>query len=315
MSIGIHGEKPRELATFKYPTDVAVSPDGRQVAFTEGFRAFSMPLPMTGKAIEIGKDGTAVPVAKLAGNGAGSLHWSADSKTVHWLEGSRYLSQAPGGTVSRVDVGLDLPADAPTDVVAFTGGRVVTMRDAQARQEVIEDGVVLVRGTDIVAVGKRGDVAVPAGARVIDASGKTLFPGIVDVHAHAAHFGSGVVAQQNWAYYVNLAFGITTMHDPSASTEMVFAQAELQKAGVLVARASSPPAASCTGPMATSARRSIHSTMPASTCSDSRTSVPPASRATTSRAATSTSRSTRPRASWAWKSSRKAVRPSTTTSR
>ncbi len=234
MSIGVRGEKPREMATFKYPTAVSVSPDGRRVAFTEGFRVYSMPLPMTGKAIEIGKDGTAVPVAKLAGNGAGSLHWSADSRTVHWLEGSRFLSQAPGGAVYQVEVSLDLPTDAPTDVVAFTGGRVVTMRDAQARQEVIEDGVVVVRGTDIVAVGKRGDVAVPAGARTIDASGKTLFPGIVDVHAHAAHFGSGVVAQQNWAYYANLAFGITTMHDPSASTEMVFSQAELQKAGVLV---------------------------------------------------------------------------------
>ncbi len=58
----------------------------------------------------------------------------------------------------------------------------------------------------------------PADARVIDANGKTLFPGIVDAHAHAAHFGPGVVPQQNWAYYANLAFGITTMHDPSATT-------------------------------------------------------------------------------------------------
>ena len=38
--------------------------------------------------------------------------------------------------------------------------------------------------------------------------------------------------QQNWAYYANLAFGITTMHDPSATSETVFSQAELQKAGL-----------------------------------------------------------------------------------
>jgi imidazolonepropionase-like amidohydrolase len=75
---------------------------------------------------------------------------------------------------------------------------------------------------------------VPAGARVIDASGKTIVPGYVDAHAHSANFGGGIVPQQNWAYYSNLAFGITTMHDPSASTEFVFSQAELLKAGRMV---------------------------------------------------------------------------------
>jgi imidazolonepropionase-like amidohydrolase len=78
-------------------------------------------------------------------------------------------------------------------------------------------------------------VAVPAGARVIDAKGKTLFPGLVDAHAHAAHFNTGVIPQQNWAYYANLAFGVTTIHDPSATSETVFSQAELQKAGQIVA--------------------------------------------------------------------------------
>src|SRR5690606_39476060 len=52
--------------------------------------------------------------------------------------------------------------------------------------------------------------------------------------AHASHFGRGVVPQQNWAYYANLAFGITTLHDPSATTEFVFSEAELQKAGRMV---------------------------------------------------------------------------------
>ncbi|WP_223673192.1 amidohydrolase family protein, partial [Proteus terrae] len=81
----------------------------------------------------------------------------------------------------------------------------------------------------IVAVGPSAQVQVPAGARVIDARGKTIVPGYIDVHAHSANFGQGVIPQQNWAYYANLAFGITTMHDPSASTEFVFSQAELLK--------------------------------------------------------------------------------------
>src|SRR3970040_1857961 len=84
------------------------------------------------------------------------------------------------------------------------------------------------------ARGASASVAVPSGATVIDASGKTIVPGYVDAHAHASHFGHGVVPQQNWAYYTTLAFGVTTMHDPSASTEFVFSEAELLKAGKMV---------------------------------------------------------------------------------
>ena len=99
------------------------------------FNVYVAPLPLTGGSIELSKDSTAVPVTKLAGNGAGSLHWSADSRTVHWMVGSRYPRARPaGGAVCRMSTSAcDLPTDAPTDVVAFTGGRVVTMRDADSR--------------------------------------------------------------------------------------------------------------------------------------------------------------------------------------
>ena len=57
-------------------------------------------------------------------------------------------------------------------MVAFTGGRVVTMKG----DEVIEDGVVLVEGNRLKAVGPRASVQVPAGAKIIDATGKTVLP-------------------------------------------------------------------------------------------------------------------------------------------
>jgi len=133
-----------------------------------------------------------------------------------------------------VALGLSAEVYTPRDTFAFTGARIVTMRDAEKTQEVIEDGTLVVKGDTIVAVGPSAQVQVPAGARVIDARGKTIVPGYIDVHAHSANFGQGVIPQQNWAYYANLAFGITTMHDPSASTEFVFSQAELLKAGKMV---------------------------------------------------------------------------------
>jgi len=77
-------------------------------------------------------------------------------------------------------------------------------------------------------------VEVPAHARRIDVSGHTIIPGIVDVHAHVSTGSTGITPQTHWPYYANLAFGVTTLHDPSSNTEMVFSNAELIRAGKLV---------------------------------------------------------------------------------
>jgi Tol biopolymer transport system component len=244
QSVGLHGEDPRDVFSLKYADFVSVSPDGQWVAFTELFNAYIAPMPKTGGVVELGKDTTAIPVAKISTDVGSYLHWANDSSAVHWMVGNQYYTRnlkdafafVPGApaklpeakALKGLSIGLSVPVDVPKDVVAFTNARIVSMKG----DEVIERGTVLVEGDTIKAVG--ADVAVPANARTIDANGKTIVPGYVDVHAHANHFGGGVIAQQNWAYYANLAFGITTMHDPSAPTETVFSQAELQKAGKLV---------------------------------------------------------------------------------
>src|SRR5690606_29333080 len=67
-----------------------------------------------------------------------------------------------------------------------------------------------------------------------DYSGKTIMPGLVDVHAHLWTFRLGLNPQQYWPYYANLAYGVTTTHDPSSNTEMVFSQSEMVKYGSMV---------------------------------------------------------------------------------
>jgi imidazolonepropionase-like amidohydrolase len=52
----------------------------------------------------------------------------------------------------------------------------------------IENGSVLIRGSKIAAVGR--DVAAPAGARIIDGTGKYVMPGIIDTHSHTGVEGS-----------------------------------------------------------------------------------------------------------------------------
>jgi imidazolonepropionase-like amidohydrolase len=81
-------------------------------------------------------------------------------------------------------------------------------------------------------VGK--DIAIPADAKRIDASGKTIVPGFIDAHWHGAMNDSGLIPQQSWVNLASLAFGVTTLHDPSNLNAAVFTQAEMQRAGVVL---------------------------------------------------------------------------------
>jgi imidazolonepropionase-like amidohydrolase len=97
--------------------------------------------------------------------------------------------------------------------------------------EVIENGTIVVDGNRIVAIGTASEVQIPAKAKVVDATGKTIMPGLVDVHAHMGTFRYGLSPQKQPSYFANLAYGVTTTHDPSSNTEMVFSQSEMVKTG------------------------------------------------------------------------------------
>ena len=77
-------------------------------------------------------------------------------------------------------------------------------------------------------------MTVPAGARTFDASGKTIIPGLIDTHAHLHYSGFELFPETKWEYAANLAYGVTTVYDPSAPSLDVFAQAEMVEAGLML---------------------------------------------------------------------------------
>ena len=80
----------------------------------------------------------------------------------------------------------DMQARQPTRAqsLALTHVTVVDVAAKDAEGALIPDQTVIVTGERITAVGKSGRVKVPAGARVIDAGGKYLIPGLWDMHVH-----------------------------------------------------------------------------------------------------------------------------------
>jgi len=249
-SVTLDGLDERTHLKAEKATTFLLSPDGRWVAFTEGWNAWVAPFTLTGKTVAIGSETKAYPVRQVSKRAGESLHWSGDATTLRWSHGATlyardlkdafaFLAGAPATLPDPVEAGLDLsftvPADRPHGIIALTNARLVTMRDAGRGREVIERGTIVVRGNRIEAVGAAADVKVPAGARVIDAAGATIIPGIIDVHAHGDQGDEGLIPQQNWMQHSNLAFGVTTIHDPSNDTATIFAAAQMQRAGVLVA--------------------------------------------------------------------------------
>ncbi len=128
------------------------------------------------------------------------------------------------------EISLEVARAKPDGMVALTGARIITMNGDQ----IIEDGTIIIDGNIIAAVGPSSSVAVPAGAKTFDVSGKTIMPGLIDVHAHLGYAALDVNPQKDWQYYANLAYGVTTTHDPSASTHTVFSQSEMVSAGTMV---------------------------------------------------------------------------------
>src|SRR5262245_217792 len=92
-------------------------------------------------------------------------------------------------------------ATVPAGPVAFTG---VRLFDADGPRFLANQTVIVDKGI-ISAVGAASSVAVPAGAQVIDGSGKTLVPGLWDCHMHVGNDYTGLQ---------ELSMGVTSVRDP-----------------------------------------------------------------------------------------------------
>jgi imidazolonepropionase-like amidohydrolase/Tol biopolymer transport system component len=244
-------------------TQIEPSNDGKYVAFAERWHAYVAAFPRSGRPIDLAPSGTNFPVARISRDAGFSIHWSGDGRKVHWALGPDYftrdmsrtfafLAEGQGDAESDkpaepeekgVPIGFTVKSDVPSGSLAIVGARIITMSDvggqgseargqeSGARSGVIENGTIVVEGNRIVAAGPSGSVSVPAGAKRINARGKTVMPGLIDVHAHLGGENDGLLAEASWPLVANLAYGVTTSHDPSNDTETVFTNSELIRSG------------------------------------------------------------------------------------
>mgnify|MGYP001424801677 FL=1 len=252
VSTDLNGEARRVHAKGDLASDFRVSPDGHTVAFRQNYEVFAMPLIPGGQAVSVSESGGALPVTKISEGGADYLGWARGGETLYWSIGptlksaqtADFFRLLPKGEDEEdegftppetgIQMGITVDAAKPTATVAITGARILTMRDGLAATDpgAIDNGVIVIQGDRITAVGAAGDVTIPSGATMIDASGKVIMPGLVDAHAHGPYGVGDFIPQQNWALIQDLAMGVTTVHNPSSDASTVFAAAERQRAGL-----------------------------------------------------------------------------------
>jgi imidazolonepropionase-like amidohydrolase/Tol biopolymer transport system component len=239
-SVKLDGDDFKRHIEGNYVTEIIPSPDGNWVFFKEQHKLYVAPFPKVGKTMKLSSTETGVPVRGVSAGSGDWLAWSPDSKSVQWTLGENFYEQTLDNIFralakdekaplpNRTTIGFDFDTAKPRWLVALTNARIVTMRG----DEVIERGTVLVEDNRIKAVGAR--VTIPADAKRIDLAGKTVIPGLIDVHSHMSYDTLDIIPEKQWPYWANLAYGVTTTHDPSAATQTVFAQSEMVKSGAMV---------------------------------------------------------------------------------
>ena len=246
-------------------SEVRIAPDGKHALakLNEQLFLLAMPAAGGGEAPTVNVNTPSVPVKKLTDIGADDFQWADDGRTMTWALGASFFKQALATVVydepkpapdaasdaapaaakkfpgEEIEISIEQPRRKPTGSVVLRGAKLITMKG----DETIADGDIVVTDNRIAAVGRRGTVAVPAGARIIDVRGATIMPGIVDVHAHWIEIARGELDLQSWAFMANLAYGITTGRDPQTSTNDVFAYQDLIDMGEMLG-----PRAFNTGP-------------------------------------------------------------------
>ena len=249
VSTDFNGEAQRVHAQGELVSDFVISPNGQFVAFRENYEAFVMPLMPGAQMVAVSPSSTALPVTKASTGGADYIGWSRDGAQLHWSMGPMLYSASTAAMFpstpaeddakftppeNGISLAMTQRADKPSSSVALIGARILTMTGEDGAAA-IEDGVILVEGDRIAAIGTRGEVTIPSEVKQVDMAGKIIMPGLVDAHAHGAQGTDDLVPQQNWTLVQNLALGTTTMHDPSSTASQIFAAAERQRTAKLLA--------------------------------------------------------------------------------
>jgi Tol biopolymer transport system component/imidazolonepropionase-like amidohydrolase len=232
-SVGRDGADRRVHMVLESAEEVAPSPDGRWLAFQEANDIWVTPLAPAegaGGPVALNRRDGSLPIERLSRTGGLFVRWR-DASTVEFGSAARYYRHdVDARRADTFDIRLEVPRREVSGRVALTNARLVTLA-GDGQDEVLERGTVVVDGRRIVCV---GECDTESADRVIDASGRTIVPGFVDMHSHSNREHRGLRPLRDYEAGIYLAYGVTTRLDNSLWHQNTFPTAELIRAGRMI---------------------------------------------------------------------------------
>lgn len=233
LSVNLDGSDMKYQALLPEADEVVPisSPDSRRMAIVKADKLWVTDIPSA-------SDETAIPEVDLATailvneDAPAYVSWQ-DNENLVWANTNKIYQYNLRTQETRqlTDINLRKPKPVPQGSYALVNARIITMNG----DEVIEKGSVVVRNNLIMAVGDIDEASIPENTQRINLEGKTIIPGLIDVHGHIQLGSKELWQKQNWSYIGNLAYGVTTVYDPSANTKDVFGQSEMVEIGEILA--------------------------------------------------------------------------------
>lgn len=209
---------PRQIAK-RDEGAAALAPDGSQVAFIMDSRLHVMPL---------GADGAPAGPARQVGDDIADLPaWGGDSRTILYKSAERVRTVRADGSEQRdIPVRLEWRQDVPQGRTVIHAGALWDGVGSDLRHDVD----VVVDGNRIVSVAPHG--AHEPGARVVDAGGLTVMPGLIETHLHPLTLYQG--GQFGQIAQLMLSYGVTTAQSVAGPLHQSVEMREALEAGRLL---------------------------------------------------------------------------------
>ncbi|MDT9600355.1 amidohydrolase family protein [Sphingosinicella rhizophila] len=225
----IHANFPARGIAFSAANLPLLSADGKWIAFQAARDIYVAPASgAAGRPAEVEPDpNIAMPGKRRLSPMGGIFHRWRNAEEVEFIDGRDHVAvDARTGRETRTPIRIRLKGNAPDGRLALVNARIIPIHN----DEVIERGSIIVDRGRISCVGK---CDAKGADKLVDLRGKTVIPGLVDVHAHATHLPVGIVPTHLPQLGVQLAYGVTSTVDPATDSSAAFPLQDMVAAGVV----------------------------------------------------------------------------------